>query len=161
MFNPKNYKAMDIVKKQTNNNGHGAQRERDLSFFPSPFNSLFENVFSTEGMVSRVPSVNVYETDHEVVLEFSAPGYKKDDIKIELEKDLLSISGEIKNEQTDEKRSYSRREFQMSSFKRSFTIPEIVDTDKINASYEDGLLKVSMPKRDEAKPKPPRTIQIS
>jgi HSP20 family protein len=151
---------MDIVKKATNSNGHGLQRDRDLSFFPSPFNSLFENVFSTD-MVSRVPSVNVYETDHEVVLEFSAPGYKKEDIRIELEKDLLSISGSIKKEESKENRSYSRREFELSSFKRSFTIPEIVDTEKIDASYEDGLLKVKMAKRDEAKPKPPRTIQIS
>jgi HSP20 family protein len=152
---------MDIVKKQNPSNGHGLHRDRDLSFFPSPFNSLFENVFSSEGMISRVPSVNVYETDHEVVLEFSAPGYKKGDIKIELDKDLLSISGSIKNEKTDEKRSYSRREFEMSSFKRSFTIPDMVDTDKIDASYEDGLLKITMSKRDEAKPKPPRSIQIS
>ncbi len=150
---------MDIIKKQNQGNGHG--RERELPFFPSPLSSLFENVFSTEGMVAKVPSVNIYETEHEFVLEFSAPGYKKDDFQIELEKDLLSISGNTKKEESTEKRSYSRREFSTSSFKRSFTIPTSVDTEKINANYEEGMLIVKMAKRDEAKPKPPRTIQIS
>lgn len=150
---------MDIVKKNQTGNGHG--RGHEMPFFPSPLSSLFENVFSTEGSVAKVPSVNIYETDHEFVLEFSAPGYKKEDFQIEIDKDLLSISGTTKREESTEKRSYSRREFSTSSFKRSFTIPEIVDTEKINASYEDGLLVVKMAKRDEAKPKPPRTIQIS
>lgn len=149
---------MNNLIKRHKENGH--QKEQQ-GYFPSPFNSFFENVFSNESLFSKVPSVNIYETDQNFVLEFSAPGFKKENFSIELENDVLSISGTTKEEKHEEKRSYTRREFGMSSFKRSFTIPETVDANRIDAHYEDGLLKITMSKRDEARPKPPRTIQIS
>lgn len=149
---------MDIVKR---NKSNGNQGSRENNFFPSPFNSLFDNVFSNENMIAKVPSVNVYETEHSFVLEFSAPGYKKEDFSIELENDLLSISGTYQSDNSEEQRTYTRREFGISTFKRSFSLPDSVDPEKIEASYENGLLKVTMMKREEAKPKPPKSIKVS
>ena len=89
------------------------------------------------------------------------PGLKKDDFKIELENDVLTISSqkEVEEEKVDD--NYKRREFRYSSFKRTFSLPENkVDGDKVKAKYVDGVLHITLPKREEAKPKPIRTIQI-
>ena len=93
----------------------------------------------------------------------AAPGMKKEDFKIELENNLLTISSEktIEPEQ-DEGNRYSKKEYSYESFQRSFTLPkEVVDADKIQARYENGLLHLVIPKKEEAKQKPPRMIQIS
>ena len=86
---------------------------------------------------------------------------KKEDFNIEIDNDILTISSEVKSEENKEDDGYTRREFAFSSFKRIFSLPETISLDKINASYEDGILKFVMPKKEEALPKPKRLIEIA
>lgn len=112
---------------------------------------------------SSMPAVNIRETNDEFEVDVAAPGLKKDDFKIELDNNVLTISSEVeqKREDKDKEGNYRRKEFHYAAFSRSFTLPEgMVNTDKIVAEYEDGVLKVHMPKAEEAKPKPVRTINI-
>ena len=117
-------------------------------------------------MVSRgesMPAVNIRENDNEYEVEVAAPGMKKDDFKIELDNNVLTISSEKehKEEEKDEKGNFCRREFRYASFRRSFSLPERqVNVEKINAQYTDGVLHIHLPKREEVKPKPVRTINI-
>jgi HSP20 family protein len=107
------------------------------------------------------PAVNILENENEFVLELVAPGMKKEDFKIELNNQLLTVSAEKEeaNESTD---NYRRREFNIRSIKRSFTLPKhIVDENRIEAHYEAGILKLMIGKKEEAKPKPVRTINIA
>lgn len=106
------------------------------------------------------PLVNIIESDEAYMLDMAVPGFKKADFIIGLENEELSIAAEIKVED-DKKESYTRKEFSYASFKRTFLLPETVDEKAINASYTDGILTVSIPKKEEAKPKPPRKIEIS
>jgi HSP20 family protein len=107
-----------------------------------------------------VPPVNIRETDMTFEVELSAPGKAKEDFNIELDNDMLTISSEQKSENTSEDGKFTRREFSHSSFRRSFTLPETVKEDEIKASYENGILKITLPKREEALPKPKRMIDI-
>ncbi len=110
----------------------------------------------------NVPAVNIKETGDSYHVEVAAPGLKKDDFEINLDNNLLTISSEIKEENTDESNErFTRREFSYSSFRRTFTLPETVEADKISAKYHDGILKIDMPKKEQAKKKPLRTIEIS
>lgn len=135
------------------------------------FNSFFSDIFDDEWHnrpamnYSRfsVPAVNILETDDEFKIEVAAPGMKKEDFKIEIDKSMLTISTEKeeKNEKTDDKECYTCKEFNYQSFRRSFTVPEEkVNSEQIKAKYEDGILRVSLPKREEIKPKPARMINI-
>ena len=137
--------------------------------FPALFNDFFnrnmfdwgESNFSNTG--TTIPAVNIRETNEAFEVEMAAPGMKKNDFKIELEGNLLNISSETSN-QTEEKEGdrYSRREFSYQSFQRSFTLAkDVLDAEKIKAKYEDGVLRLHIPKKDEVKQKPPRLIQIS
>ncbi|MDF1867592.1 MAG: Hsp20/alpha crystallin family protein [Saprospiraceae bacterium] len=116
---------------------------------------------------SSIPAVNIKESDEGFNLELAAPGLGKEDFKLELENDILTISAEKKveketaeeNENKTEK--YTRREFSFQSFKRTFTLPETVDISNINANYENGVLLVNLPKKEEAKPQPARLIEIA
>jgi HSP20 family protein len=107
-----------------------------------------------------VPPVNIRETDMTFEVELSAPGKAKENFNIELDNDMLTISSEQKSENTSEDGKFTRREFSHSSFRRSFTLPETVKEDEIKASYENGILKITLPKREEALPKPKRMIDI-
>jgi HSP20 family protein len=111
---------------------------------------------------TTIPSVNIKETQDEFEVEMAAPGMAKDDFKIELNNSVLSISSEkeSKNE-TKEGKNITRREFSYQSFSRSFTLPAIVETDRITAKYENGILQVNIPKKEEAKPKPLKQIKVS
>ena len=91
----------------------------------------------------------------------AVPGFKKSDFKIGLENEKLSISAEIKVEEGEKEANFTRKEFSYESFKRTFILPETVDEGAINANYNNGILTVSIPKKEEAKPKPARTIEIS
>ncbi|MFC2109590.1 Hsp20/alpha crystallin family protein, partial [Bacteroidota bacterium] len=88
------------------------------------------------------------------------PGLKKSDFQLNLDNQILSISTEKKKEEEHKDENYTRREFGYSSFKRTFTLPESVDDDKIGANYKDGILKIILPKKEEAKQKPARSIDI-
>ncbi|MFD1162797.1 Hsp20/alpha crystallin family protein [Hwangdonia seohaensis] len=121
---------------------------------PSVFNSNFNTGMS-------LPKVNIKETADDFTVEMAVPGLKKSDFQIDLENQVLSISTETKEESEHKDENFTRREFGYSSFKRTFTLPESVDEDKIDARYNDGILSILLPKKEEAKQKPPRTIKIS
>jgi len=111
---------------------------------------------------TTIPSVNIKETEDEFEVEMAAPGMAKDDFRIELNNSVLSISSEKESEnETKDGKNVTRREFSYQSFSRSFTLPAIVETDRISAKYENGILQVKIPKKEEAKPKPLKQIKVS
>jgi HSP20 family protein len=110
---------------------------------------------------TTLPSVNIKENNDAFTVEVAAPGFDKGDFKLELNHDLLTISSEKKIEnKTKEEEQFTKCEFSYQSFNRSFTLPHTANGDKIEASYDNGILKISIPKKEEAKPKPSRTIEI-
>ncbi|MEM6686704.1 MAG: Hsp20/alpha crystallin family protein, partial [Bacteroidota bacterium] len=108
-----------------------------------------------------VPAVNIKETAEDFALEVAAPGKSKDDFQLSLDHDVLTISTEEKKDETQKEDNYTRREFSFSAFKRSFKLPQTVNKNEINATYTNGILQVTLPKREEDKVKPKRTIEIS
>lgn len=124
---------------------------RDL---PSVFTSNFNTGMS-------VPKVNIKETADSFMIELAVPGLKKSDFKLDLDNQILTISTESKEENEHKEENYTRREFGYSAFKRTFTLPDSVNDEKINANYTDGILSVLLPKKEEAKQKPVRSIKIS
>lgn len=111
---------------------------------------------------TTIPSVNIKENTDAFTVEVAAPGFEKGDFKIELNLNTLSISSEKKVEaETKEGEVFTKREFSYQSFSRSFTLPQIADGDRIEANYQNGILTVLIPKREEAKPKPARMIEIN
>lgn len=123
---------------------------------------LLYNVFEDNTGIS-IPAVNIVDNSDEFKIEVAASGLDKKDFKIDLDNNVLTISSEkeLKDEEKDEDDKYMRREFSYTSFKRSFTIPQSVDADKIKAKHKDGILQIQIPKKEEAKQKPPKTIEIS
>lgn len=110
---------------------------------------------------NNVPAVNVSENEDCYEIEVAAPGFTKDDFKVELNNSMLTISSEKEDKKEEKEKGYLRREFSFASFNRSFSIPRNqVDESKIDASYKDGVLKVVLHKREEVKPKPARMISI-
>jgi len=140
--------------------------------FPS-FPSMFERFFEGDMMDwnggnfadrnATLPAVNVIENDDEYRIEVAAPGLKKSDFNLNFENGRLTISSERKDERQEKSGDrFNRREFWYQSFQRSFTLPEnVVNTGKISARYEDGILYITLPKRDEVKPKPAKAIKIT
>ncbi|MDD2424499.1 MAG: Hsp20/alpha crystallin family protein [Bacteroidales bacterium] len=109
---------------------------------------------------TTLPSVNIKESDENYQIEVAAPGLAKEDFKIEFENDILRIFSEKKDESENNTGKYSRKEFSYQSFCRSFTLPQTADGEKISASYDKGILLVTIPKKEEAKPKAKRLIDI-
>lgn len=128
-------------------------------------NSLMENLFKNdfwgEEYAGFVPSVNVAETDNGFEMEVSAPGFEKENFKVEVEKNILTISGEHKMEESKTEKNFTRKEFSYGSFKRTFTLPESANTENINAKYDKGILKIEIAKHEQAKVKPIKEIKIS
>jgi HSP20 family protein len=120
-------------------------------FFNDVFDTILNDTFLGDKLVSRVPAVNIAETENEFQIELAAPGLKKEDFKINLDKNVLSVSTEKKSENVEEGKKFSKREYNYTSFVRSFTLPETVDHSKIDAEYADGILKLIVAKREEAK----------
>lgn len=136
--------------------------------FPSMFNRFFENDlfdWSTRNFSNTnttLPSVNIREDENGFEVDMAAPGFDKKDFKIELLNNLLTISSEKKVEtETKEGQQFTRQEFSYQSFSRSFTLPNTVEGEKIQAKYENGILKVAIPKKEEAKPRPVKQIEIN
>jgi HSP20 family protein len=136
------------------------------SFAPSS-TSLLDDLFSrdlfdwsrTEGN-GLVPRVNILEKDDGFHVEIAAPGMKKENFHVELNNDMLTVSSEVSEKQEDERHNYTRREFSYHSFRRSFYLPNTVEADKIDAKYHNGILSLMIPKKEEAKKKPVKTISI-
>jgi HSP20 family protein len=120
------------------------------------FNDFFDNDYRYS-----TPSVNLAETKDDFRIEVAAPGLDKNDFKINLENNVLTISSEKETKKEESENTYTRREFNYSSFKRSFTLPESVNSEQISAEHKNGILYVQIPKREEAKVKPPRQIAIA
>ncbi len=119
--------------------------------FTDVFDSILNDTFLGDRLVSRVPAVNIAETENQFHIELAVPGLKKEDFKINLEKNLLTISAEKTTEHTDSDKRYSKKEYSYNSFVRTFTLPETVDHSKIEAEYTDGILKLDIAKKEEAK----------
>jgi HSP20 family protein len=142
-----------------------------ITRFSPQIPSLFDRIFEGDlfdwsnrnfsNTSTSLPMVNVKESNEGFEVEMAAPGYSKNDFKLELNNDVLTISSEksVENE-TKEGQQFSRREYSFQSFSRSFTLPNSADGDKIGAKYENGILRVSIPKKEEAKPKPAKQIAI-
>jgi HSP20 family protein len=129
--------------------------------FEQRMNRLFEEAFGPLALPTGealsvsgwTPSCDIYETDNEIVIKAELPGVKKEDAKVSIQDGVLSIIGERKFEEETKKENYLRVERSYGSFSRSFTLPTRVDPDKVAAEFTDGLLQVTLPKREEAKPK--------
>ena len=136
---------------------------------PSFFDRFFEGVLmdwnrnNYSSTNSTLPAVNVKENDNEFLIEVAAPGMSKNDFKIEYDNGQLTISSEHKDKKEQkEGEKVTRREFSYQSFQRSFTVSETaVDAEKIKANYKEGILFITLPKREEIKPKPAKEIKIS
>ena len=124
------------------------------------FNDRVFNSFDNTHKNNTLPAVNVLEEDKEFRIEVAVPGLSRDDFKIEVEDDVLTISSVEKEKKEDNKRNYTRREFSYRSFKRSFQLPETIDQDQIRASHEAGLLSLTLPKKDEVVQKAPKQIEV-
>ncbi|MFC4094400.1 Hsp20/alpha crystallin family protein [Euzebyella saccharophila] len=136
--------------------------KRNNLVFPSLMNEIFKpDWFGGVDHISfDVPAVNIKDNEKEFELQLAVPGRKKEDFNIEVDNDVLTISSDRQHEDEVKEGNYTRREFSFSSFKRSFTLPETIDSDKINAEYEDGILKFVLPKKEESLPKPKRLIEL-
>jgi HSP20 family protein len=107
------------------------------------------------------PAANIIETPDSFELDIAAPGLKKDDFKINLENNIMTISAEFEDQKREEGKNYSRKEFYYGSFSRAFTLPKTIDLDKIKADYENGILIISLPKKEESKVEIKKEIKIS
>ena len=136
------------------------------------FENYFEDFFrpNPNSIVGHLPNnitsrnfapVNVSETKDKYSIELSAPGRTKSDFNININGNLLEISSEQKQEVKDENENYTRIEFKLSSFSRTFTLPETVNAEAISAEYTDGILKLTLPKKEEAKSQGPKKITIA
>lgn len=142
--------------------------KRNENYLPSFFDRFLNNELmdwghsNFSGTNSSLPMVNVKETADDFVIELAAPGMDKKDFKIKFKNNVITISSERENEKEEKKENYTRREFSYQSFQRSFTVPEnAINGDKIEAKYNNGILHVTLPKREEVKPQPEREIKIS
>jgi HSP20 family protein len=129
------------------------------SFFDDFFNRTIGDFVGFDLAISQ-PSVNVIETADNFKLEVAAPGLEKGDFEVNVEGDYLSISAKKEHKEEVKEGKYTRREFNFTSFNRSFRLPETVSGEKISANYENGVLNVILPKKAEAKTEPTRVIEI-
>lgn len=132
----------------------------NLNSFPALFNEFFG-----EPVVAKwnknLPAANIKENEDNFGIELVAPGFKKEAFKVEVHERNLTISAEEKTESEEKTETFLRKEYSFGSFTRSFRLPNTVDSDKIEAAYEDGVLHVNIPKKEEAKPKEPKLISIN
>jgi HSP20 family protein len=133
--------------------------------------TLFGDIFNDAKLFGRnwfekefgqnFPAVNINETTRDFNLEFAAPGFKKEDFKINLDENVLTISGEKEEEKNQENKRFTRKEYSFNSFSRSFTLPETVNGENIDAKYNNGILKLSIPKKEDTKILPKKEIKVA
>ena len=140
---------MNLISKQT-------------PFFPSLMDDFLNNDWNVKvpSLSSTIPAVNIKELDSRFEIELAVPGKEKDDFEIDLEDGILSISSAQEDKNFDKKEKFTRQEFSYDSFRRSFSLPDSVDHNKVDANYKGGVLKVSLPKHKEAQPQPKKLIKI-
>jgi len=125
------------------------------------FENEFPNFIANEWVKSSSPSTNIKETKDAYTIDVAAPGFNKDSFNIKVEDSILTISAEAAENKLEEGEKFTRKEFVHTSFKRSFTLPKTIVADKIGAAYENGILKVTLPKMEEAKTKGTIEVKIS
>ena len=141
---------------------------------PKTFNPFSDRVFNEkvcgdtflkeildQTFTNSLPSVNISESKEFFMVDLAAPGLEKDDFIINLEKHLLTISAQKENSEGGEELKFSRKEFSFNKFERSFRLPNTIDESEISADYQSGILSIKLPKREEAKEKEARNIEIS
>ena len=129
--------------------------------FDRVFDDFFKDISTTVGrdsFVNSKPAVNIVENEDGFAIELAAPGLTKEDFNVSVEKNTLTISASKEN--NEEANNYRRREFSYFTFKRSFHLPNSIDANNITAKYENGVLSLQLAKKEEAKDKPARTIEI-
>lgn len=129
----------------------------------SPFDNFFSDFLNEAGKFTTrftEPAVNIVESADSYRIEVAAPGLSKADFKVNVEKDVLTVSSDKKSETEETGENYTRKEFHYSTFSRSFTLPDSVDSTKIEGKYDNGVLNLVLPKREEAKVQPAREITI-
>ena len=127
--------------------------------FFKPWNEWFDN----GGLLSKtmnVPAVNITEQKNDYLVSLAAPGLKKEDFKIDVDGNMLTISSEKEETREEKDKKFTRKEYSYSSFSRSFTLPEEINKEKIEAKYEDGVLKISLPRKEEAKKPAAKNIAV-
>jgi HSP20 family protein len=133
---------------------------------PSVFNDFFKpwnEWFDETGLWGRtmnVPAVNITELKNEYKVELAVPGMKKEDFKIDVDGNMLTISSEKEESSEEKEKKFTRKEYSYSSFSRSFTLPEEINLDKIEAKYEDGVLRLSLPRKEETKMPSAKNIAV-
>lgn len=121
---------------------------------------IFDSPKSSSQIGNYLPAVNVKENENDFEVQVAVPGMKKEDFKIEVQNNILGISSKIREEETEEKENYTRKEFSYQSFSRSFALPKTINEEAIKAQYENGVLKIRIPKKAEEKKANSRLIDI-
>lgn len=137
---------------------------RRNSIFPSFVDEFFGKdlpVFMNLENGTTSPSVNIIESKEDFKIDLAAPGLEKDDFRINLHNNVLTISCEKENKVEENKEKYMRREFSYTQFNRAFSLPQTANSESINATYKNGVLSIVIPKKEEAKEKPSREIAIA
>ncbi|NCD68267.1 Hsp20/alpha crystallin family protein [Mucilaginibacter agri] len=138
---------MTLVKFNSNNPKSGSL----LPGFNDVFDSFFSDTFFNDRLTSRVPAANISETEDHFHVELAAPGLKKEDFKLNLDRKVLNISVEQRNGNNEDQKNYSKREYSYASWVRSFTLPDSANAESIEAAYTEGVLKIDIAKCEEAK----------
>jgi HSP20 family protein len=158
MFNSKMIKTMTAIQK---NSGYAPLIRNFFDDF------LTRDLFDTDWLSNSetgttIPKVNIHESERDFTVEVAAPGMNKDDFEVTIDNNLLTITSELRKEEKNiTETKYTRKEFSYQSFQRTFTLPDTVDANKIAAKYNNGILELLLPKREEAMKKPVKTIKIS
>ena len=122
---------------------------------------FFNNPWLEKELERTPPAVNIKETNKEFDIEFAAPGFEKKDFNVKVEDNAMTVSAVKKNESKEENERFTRKEFSSSSFSRSFTLPQNANTDKIDAKYVDGILKLIVLKKEDTKASNKKEIKVS
>jgi HSP20 family protein len=150
----------ELTQKRKNGNGFPSLRNDLLSsnfFIPRLFD--FEDDFLNRSI--GVPLANITEDNKEYRIDLSVPGMKRDDFKVDVDNGILTISSEKEEEKKEDDKNYRRREFSFTSFSRTFTLPENTDESKIDAKYDNGMLQLTIPKKEVTVSKAKKQIKVS
>ncbi|MGI6291704.1 MAG: Hsp20/alpha crystallin family protein [Bacteroidales bacterium] len=121
--------------------------------------NLVDHFFSDEAK-ANCPTANIIENEKDFQIELAIPGYKKDNFSVEINKNILTIKGEVSQEEEESKKQYTRREHCFSSFERHFTLPETINAEKIDAAYDSGMLLITLPKKEQKELETSKVIKI-
>ena len=146
------------IMKIYNRNGHGDEPQSSAYRYSDMVRDFFGNSFTEKAPYTK-PAYNILEEKDSYVLSLAVPGLNKSEINLNLEKNILHVSHKTENEISTG--GYARKEFDYKNFERSFELPETVNQEKIKASYEDGILHIRLPKRDEVIDRGPKEIKVS